>query len=151
MVYLCRGVHPPKSMMHFPLFQMSPCFPQKFQTQWKIFPILPFPRKNFRFSSAKISDDHRQQIWNFPPTFVTSIQFPLFRENYCFTPYFQNVPPVFVKFTCFFTYFVYFSFPPSLTMMHLCITECTYWTPLYLRIWILEFLKSLLLRISCWF
>jgi len=22
------------------------------------------------------------------------------------------------------------SFPPSLTMMHLCITQCTYWTPL---------------------
>src|SRR6218665_398354 len=23
-----------------------------------------------------------------------------------------------------------FSFPPTLTMMHLCIAQCTYWTPL---------------------
>src|SRR6218665_1041006 len=23
-----------------------------------------------------------------------------------------------------------FCFPPTLTMMHLCITKCTYWTPL---------------------
>src|SRR6218665_4042262 len=29
-----------------------------------------------------------------------------------------------------FTYFMCISFPPSLTMMHLCITQCTYWTPL---------------------
>jgi len=26
-----------------------------------------------------------------------------------------------------------FSFPPSLTGMHLCITQCTYWTPLHKR------------------
>ena len=26
------------------------------------------------------------------------------------------------------------SFPPTLTMMHLCITQCTYWTPLGLTI-----------------
>src|SRR6218665_1864839 len=29
-----------------------------------------------------------------------------------------------------FKYFLCFSFPPSLTMMHLCITQCTYWMPL---------------------
>ena len=26
------------------------------------------------------------------------------------------------------------SFPPTLTMMHLCITQCTYWTPLHISI-----------------
>jgi len=25
---------------------------------------------------------------------------------------------------------MYISFPPTLTMMHLCITQCKYWTPL---------------------
>src|SRR6218665_2763339 len=34
----------------------------------------------------------------------------------------------------FFTYFLSFSFLPSLTMMHLCITQCTYWTPLLLTL-----------------
>src|SRR6218665_175576 len=29
-----------------------------------------------------------------------------------------------------FPYFTCFSFPHSLTMKHLCITQCTYWTPL---------------------
>ena len=44
---------------------------------------------------------------------------------------FANFPPDFIKLTCFFTYFMCFSFPPySLTVMHLCITQCTYWTPL---------------------
>jgi len=43
----------------------------------------------------------------------------------------QNVPPDFVKFTWFYILYVYFVFPPTFTMMHLCITQCTYWTPLY--------------------
>src|SRR6218665_1167235 len=45
-------------------------------------------------------------------------------------PIFTNFPRVFEKFTCSFTYFYVFRFPPTLTMMHLCITQCTYWTPL---------------------
>jgi len=32
-----------------------------------------------------------------------------------------------------FTCFMCFSLPPSLTIMHLCITKCTYWTPLQSR------------------
>src|SRR6218665_2717774 len=38
-------VHPPEAMMHFPLFQISLYFRKFFQTPWKIFPILPFPKK----------------------------------------------------------------------------------------------------------
>src|SRR6218665_266587 len=63
---------------------------------------------------------------------------PYFRCFITFPPYFGKIiisPLLFkfssdlVKCTCF-TYFSCFSFPPSLTMMHLCITQCTYWTPL---------------------
>src|SRR6218665_2755767 len=56
--------------------------------------------------------------------------FPLFRENYSFPPTFTNFPPVLDKFTCFLHALSVFRFPPTLTMMHLCITQCTYWTPL---------------------
>src|SRR6218665_107075 len=46
-----------------------------------------------------------------------------------FPPYFYKFPPVLGKFTCFLHTLRVFS-PPTLTMMHLCITQCTYWTPL---------------------
>src|SRR6218665_1731735 len=43
----------------------------------------------------------------------------------------KNFPPVFQKFTCFLHTLCVFRFPPTMmTMMHLCITQCTYWTPL---------------------
>src|SRR6218665_73145 len=72
---------------------------------------------------------HRPQISNFPRV---SVHFPLFRENYHFPPYFYKVPPVLEKCTCFYIFYVYFV-SPTLTMMHLCITQCTYWTPLVRR------------------
>src|SRR6218665_1994866 len=55
---------------------------------------------------------------------------PLFRENYSFPPTLTNFPPLLDKFTCFLHTLRVFRFPPTLTMMHLCITQCTYWTPL---------------------
>src|SRR6218665_907625 len=56
---------------------------------------------------------------------------PLFRENYYFLPALTIFPPLLHKFTCFLHTFRVFHFPPTFTMMHFCITQCTYWTPLF--------------------
>src|SRR6218665_2058219 len=75
---------------------------------------------------------HRLQILNFPPYFASfSIFPPVIGENYYFPPTFTNFPPCFRKIHQLFTYFVCIFSPPTLTMMHLCITQCTYWTPLH--------------------
>ena len=97
---------PPETMMHFPLFQISPIsenFRNVFQTPWKISPILPFPPKisDFDDLSPFLGD------FLFPPTFADFLH-------------------DFVKFTCFLHTLFVFRFPASLTMMHLCITQCTY-------------------------
>src|SRR6218665_2981696 len=112
-------------MMHFP-----PCFrfPPIFEKISDLF------RKMYRFSSAIISDDlflvidHKFRI---SPLFSLFQYISLlFRENYYFPPTLKNFPPVLEKFTCFLHTLCVFRFPPTLTMMHLCITQCTYWTPL---------------------
>src|SRR6218665_1373115 len=71
----------------------------------------------------------RQKILNSPPYFRYFNTFPPI-SKLLFPPYFSKFSPCFRKIYVFFTYFICFSFPPSLTMMHLCITQCTYWTPL---------------------
>jgi len=93
----------------------------------------------FRFSSAKISDDlllvidHKFRIFplfsKFPPIFPVSVNFTPVSPKLLFPPYFYKFPPVFEKFTCFLHTYV-FRFPLTLTMLHLCITQCMYWTPL---------------------
>src|SRR6218665_908300 len=45
---------------------------------------------------------------------------------------FQISPPDFVKLTCFLHTLYVFRCPPILTMMQLCITQGTYWTPLFM-------------------
>src|SRR6218665_2210654 len=93
-------------MMQFPsvseiFFGLAGEFPQ--------FDLFPENfQKIFRFS-----------ILNFPPPPIPSYFGKLF-----FSPTFAKSPPDFVKFTCFYILYVYF--PPTLTMMHLCITQCTY-------------------------
>ena len=87
----------------------------------------------------------------FPPCFRFP---PIFDHKFRFSPYFccfstfppcfakiiispvlwQIFPPVLHKFTCFYILYGYFVSPPTFTMMHLCITQCTYWTPLRLII-----------------
>jgi len=52
----------------------------------------------------------------------------LFCENAYSAPYFLKFPLWFRKIYVFCTYFTCFSFPPYFD--HLCITQCTYWTPL---------------------
>src|SRR6218665_4142843 len=81
---------------------------------------------------------HRPQISNFPPIFAVSIHFPSVSRKLFFPPYFYKFPPCFRQIHLLFTYFtcIFFLhtlrvfFLPTLTMMHLCITQCTYWTPL---------------------
>src|SRR6218665_4206558 len=92
--------------------------------------MLPFPEKISYFHPPKFlttfSFSHRPQILNFPPVLL---HFPPDSRKFIMPPTFQNFPPCFRKIQQLFTYFT-FNFPPTLTMMHLCITQCTYWTPL---------------------
>ena len=82
----------------------------------------------FNLFPPKISDDllcHRPQISNFP---LFSL-FPPVSRKLLFPPLWK-IPLCFRKIRLVLTYFMCISFPPTLTMMHLCITQCTYWTPL---------------------
>src|SRR6218665_1712675 len=72
----------------------------------------------------------------FPPCFANKFIFPVtIHFPHCFAKIIisplllQIVPPCFRQIHLLFTYFTCI-FPPTLTMMHLCITQCTYWTPL---------------------
>src|SRR6218665_1964426 len=106
---------------------------EKFSESVENVPNFTFSRKISRFSSAKISDDlflvidHKFRIY---PLF-SLLQYisPCFSE--IILPTLTNSPPPFIKIHLLFTYFMCISFPPSLTMMHLCITQCMYWTPLF--------------------
>src|SRR6218665_806208 len=128
-----QGRPPPsETMMHSPYFRF-PLFSKNFQTLWKIFEILPFPEFFFDFPifiRRNLVIDHEFRICSlFSPFQYIS---PLFRENYSFPLLLQISHPVFEKFPCFLHALCVFRFPPTLTMMHLCITQCTYWTSLYI-------------------
>src|SRR6218665_727757 len=116
-------------MMHSLCFRFPPIL-DKFSDSVENFQNVAFSRKEFRFSSAKISDDlflsHRPQISKFPPFFpVLVVHFPPVSRKLLFPPTLKNVPPLFEKFICFLHTLCVFRFPPTLTMMHLCITQCT--------------------------
>ena len=115
-----------------PLFQISPIFEQ-FSDSEENFHNFTFSRRFFWFSSAEISDDpflsHRPKISNFPPFFLFHNISPSVSRKLLFSPLLWQISPVLHKFTCFLHTLRVF-FPPTLTMMHLCITQCTYWTPL---------------------
>ena len=117
-----RGVHPPEAMMHFPLCFRFPLVPKNFLTPWKISLILPFHEKFFDFHPPKFLMtffSHQPQISNFPLFSVFKYSFlPISIKFYI---------PHFSKFSRFRTFT---SSPPTFTMMHLCITQCMYWTPL---------------------
>ena len=127
---------PPETMMHFPpCFRFPPIF-EKFSDSRKLFTILPIPEKFLDFHPPKFLItfsfyfSHRPQISNFPLFSLFQYISPLFRENYYFHPTLKNFSPCFRKIHLLFTCFMCISFPPTLTMMHLCITQCTYCTPL---------------------
>src|SRR6218665_2195686 len=65
-----------------------------------------------------------------PPLFSLIFNFSsLFRENYYFLPTFTNFPLFSENLRVFYILYVYFV-PPTLAMMHCCITQYTYWTTL---------------------
>src|SRR6218665_3697131 len=105
--------------MHFPLFQISPLFSKKCQTLRKFFTILHFPDQFFHFHPP---------ISNFPRIFT------LFSLLQYIFPLLLLIYPLFSKIHVLLHALHVFRFPPTLTMMHLCITQCTYWTPLILDI-----------------
>lgn len=111
--------------MHSPRFRFPLLFYKKFQIPWKTFPISSFPTNFFL----------RQNFWcpflvESPCYFRCFGTFLPISGKFLF-PYFFKFPPSFVKFTCFLHDFMWFSFSPSLANDHdLCITHCTYWTPL---------------------
>src|SRR6218665_2318962 len=97
---------PSEAMMHFlPPVSDFPPVAENFLTPWKISQILPFSRKNFRFSSAKISDDLFSLVINhkfrISPYFRYLDTFPHYFEKIILSPYFYKFPSVFGKFTCF--------------------------------------------------
>ena len=92
---------------------------------------------NFTFSFANISENlfvfcHWLKIFNFLPISLFQYMYisPYF-VKIAISPYFYTFPSDFVKFTCFLIVYVFFVFH-SFTMLRLCITQCTYWTPLSL-------------------
>src|SRR6218665_2491233 len=58
------------------------------------------------------------------------VHFPPVSRKLLFPPYFDKFPLCFTQIHLLFAYFTCISFPPTFTVMHLCITQCTYWTPL---------------------
>jgi len=105
-----------------PLFQIPPYFGKKFQTPWKIFSILPI-LKTFP---------------DFHPPFAILVPSPYFK-----------LPPNFREIYVFFCIrYVFFVSPPSLTMMHLCITQCKYRTLLHTFPVVSVFVP--LLQVYCW-
>src|SRR6218665_1996298 len=105
-------------MMHFPPVSDFTPISEKFSDFLNFFTILPFP--------VFLVIDHKFRI---SPYFRCFSTFPPCFAKIFLSPYFSKFSrPVLGKFTCFLhTLRV---FPPTLTMMHLCITQCTYWTPL---------------------
>jgi len=122
-----KSVHPSLGNDAFPsLFQISSLFPKNLSNSVENCPNFTFSEKKSRFSSAKIFDDlffsHRPQIFLFPLYFHFFSPFPPFQRKSSFPPTLPNFPSDFVKCPCFLHTFCDFRFPPTLTMMHLCIT-----------------------------
>src|SRR6218665_2308644 len=103
-----RASIPSEAMMHLPPVSDFPPIFDKFSDSVENVQNFTFSRQISRFSSAKISDDLFLVI-------DQNFEFPLFFL-------FQHISPCFAKIII----------SPTLTMMHLCITQCTYWTPLAL-------------------
>src|SRR6218665_3031488 len=122
-------------MMHFPLcFRFPPYSRKIFRLCGKFSKCYLSAEKNSRFSSAKISKDLFLVIDH---KILISPLFSLFQYiSPLFPICFEKFPPsVLEKFTCFLHTLCVFRVPPTLTMMHLCITQCMYWTPLYTIAW----------------
>ena len=116
-----------------PCFRFPPLFSKNLKILWKIWKILPFPEKISDFHPPKFLMtffSHRPQILNFPPILPLLVHFPPWLAKIIISPLLSQISPLFSENSpAFYILSVYF--PPTLTMMYLCITQCTYWTPLY--------------------
>ena len=128
--FLARPGRPaPRGNDAFLPFFRFPYFRKVFRRHGKFFKFDLFP-KTFWFLSVKIFDDLLS------PKFLMAfcrkrVHFPLpISGKWLFSLYLSKCPPDFVTFTCFYIVYVFFVSPHSLTMMHLCITQCTCWTSL---------------------
>src|SRR6218665_866857 len=115
-------------MMHFFLFQISPFFRKFFDIPWRIFPILAFSEIIFDFHPPKFLMTFYYKF-SIPPIFPVSLHFPPISQKLLF-PYFKKCSLCFRKMYVFLHTLYVFRIPPILTLMHLCIIQCTYWTPL---------------------
>ena len=116
-----------------PCFRFPLCFRNVFWLSGKFLKSYLFPTKFPIFICQNFWRrpffSHQPQISNFPPISPVWLHFPPDSQKFLIPPTFQNFPLCFRKIQQLFTYFTCIS-PPTLTMMHLCITQCTYWTPL---------------------
>jgi len=82
---------PSETMMHFPLFQISPLFLKNFRTFGNFFTILPFPEKCLHFHPPKFLTTFffNSSTTNFPLFSAVSVHFPLVSRKLFFPPYFQ--------------------------------------------------------------
>src|SRR6218665_2157283 len=114
-------------MMDFPLFQIFPLFQKNFSRLRRKFSQFYLFLKKSKIFIRQISDDIFLVIdykFVISPYFCSFSPFPLFLNNFHFSPTFSNLPTNFIKCSCFLHAFGDFRFPPSLTMMHLCIPQC---------------------------
>src|SRR6218665_2288002 len=97
-------------------------------------PVLDFPLYSKKCQTVYLdnfttSDDLSLVV---DTEFVTSqklIHFPLFLKDFIL-PYFSHFLPCCLSISVSIAYFTCFFLPPVLTMMHLCVTQYMYWTPL---------------------
>jgi len=121
----------PGSMMHFPSVSDSPVSEKIFRL-WKIVLILPFLKKILIFIRQNFwwpFFSHRLQICNFSSHFRSFSTFPPISEKLLFPLLLQISPLISLNLRAFYILSVFFV-PPTLTITYLCITQCTYLTPL---------------------
>jgi len=107
---ISRGVHP--------RWDHDACSP----------PVSDFPPFFEKFSDSQENFQHFYFL-EFPSYFHCFSTFPPVSRKLLFPPYFNNIPPSSAQVHLLFTYFTCISFPPTFTLMHLCINRCTYWPP----------------------
>jgi len=141
---ICQWCIP--SYFRFPSISVFPYFRTSLRGYEK-FPQLTFSQQNIWCLSIKISDDlllvSLFQICYFP-YFRKIDTFPPIWDKALFPIYFFKFPPIFIKVACFCLIYVFLTTSPILTVMHLCIMQYTYWTPLTVSWQISSFVKCLL-------
>jgi len=125
LAYYCQERPSPNPTTHFPLFQISPSF-QNILQSGNNFPTF---HKKFMFHKPTFLMtffSHWLRFFNSSPYVLKNANFPPISANFYFPLRFK-CSPHFVKFAC-------FSLPSGLTVMRLCIIQCTHWTPLHIAL-----------------